>query len=270
MGASSSEDCPVEITSTLVRALVDKQFPDWSQRPVEKVEPGGWDNRTFRLGNDLSVRLPSHARYVAQVSKEQRWLPALAPLLSVPIPAPVALGKPDLGYPWPWSVYRWLEGEPASTVSFADTAVFAADLAAFLRSLQAVDSAGGPPPGEHNFFRGGSLLTYDQDTRSALRDLAGKVDTNACARVWEAAIEGSYSGPSEWLHGDVAASNLLVREGRLAAVIDFGSMGVGDVACDLTIAWTLFTGSARRAFREGMARDEATWARARGWRSGRH
>jgi len=189
-------------------------------------------------------------------------LPFLGRLLPFIIPVPVALGQPALGYPWPWSVYRWLEGEPASGVNRADVEPFAEDLAAFLRVLQAIDSTGGPPPGEHNFFRGDSLLTYDQDTRRAIRALAGKVDTTACARVWEAALAAKPTGPAAWLHGDVAPSNLLVRDGRLSAVIDFGGMAVGDVACDLTIAWTLFTGLPRRVFRDRVAHDDATWARA--------
>lgn len=263
MGKDSVGDCPVELDLTLVQSLVAEQFPVWSRRVVRRVEPGGWDNRTFRLGDDLLVRLPSHARYVAQVPKEQRWLPFLGPLLPVPIPVPVALGRPALGYPWPWSVYGWLEGEPASAL--VDTPALAEDLAIFLRALQAIEPHGGPPPGEHNFSRGGALLTYDQDTRQALSDLAGNVDAVACERVWEAALATTATAPAAWLHGDVAGTNLLVRDGRLAAVLDFGGMAVGDVACDLTIAWTLFSGAARTAFRAHIACDEATWARARGW-----
>ena len=255
----------VEITSALVESLVASQFPDWSQRAVRLVEPGGWDNRTFRLGDELLVRLPSHARYAAQVPKEQRWLPQLGPLLPLPIPVPVALGQPAFGYPWPWSVYRWLEGEPASDAVVAEAEAFAAELAAFLGALQAIDPTGGPPPGEHNFFRGASLLTYDQETRRALSALNGKVDTAACAHVWETALAATATGPARWLHGDIAASNLLVRNGRLAAVLDFGATAIGDVACDLTIAWTFFNGGSRRIFRERMALDQATWARARGW-----
>src|SRR4051812_45347084 len=160
----TNDPCPVEITAALVESLVASQFPDWSRLLVKLVEPGGWDNRTFRVGDDLLARLPSHGRYVAQVAEEEYWLPFLGHLLPLAIPVPVALGQPALGYPWPWSVYRWLGGEPASVIKLVDAAAFAEDLAAFLRALQAIDPTGGPPPGEHNFFRGGSLLTYDQDT----------------------------------------------------------------------------------------------------------
>lgn len=201
--------CPVEITSTLVESLVADQFPDWSGRLVRRVEPGGWDNRTFRLGDDLLVRLPSHARYVAQVAKEQHWLPFLGRSLPLPIPEPVALGQPALGYPWPWSVYRWLEGEPASGVNLADETTFAEDLADFLRGLQAVDPSGGPPPGEHNFFRGGSLLTYDQDTRRAQYSetpVASMHDATSAAGVEPAVPRLSVLGlEAAWLgHGTLA------------------------------------------------------------------
>jgi aminoglycoside phosphotransferase (APT) family kinase protein len=265
MDPSIADDCPVEITSALVESLVADQFPEWSGRSIRMVQPGGWDNRTFRLGEELLVRLPSHARYVAQVAKEHRFLPLLERSLPIAVPVPVALGQPALGYPWQWSVYRWLEGEPASRANIGDADAFAEDLAGFLRVLQGIDSAGGPAPGQHNFFRGGTLSTYDQETRRALSGLTGSVDTSACTRVWEAALATITTGPAEWLHGDVAASNLLVRAGKLAAVLDFGSMAVGDVACDLTIAWTLFDGSSRDVFRQRIARDEAMWARARGW-----
>ena len=265
MEPNTVDACPVEITATLVEALIANQFPDWSRRFVRAVEPGGWDNRSFRLGEDLLVRLPSHGRYAAQVPKEHQWLPFLGRSLPLPIPVPVACGQPALGYPWPWSVYRWLEGEPATAVRLADAAGVAEDLAVFLRRLQAIDPTGGPMPGDHNFGRGGSLLPYDDETRRALSALAGKVDTAACARVWEAALAATHTGPVTWLHGDVAPSNLLVRDGRLAAVLDFGALAVGDVACDLTIAWTFFADGARRVFRDRIARDDATWARARGW-----
>jgi aminoglycoside phosphotransferase (APT) family kinase protein len=265
MDPNIADDCPIEIDSALVESLVADQFPEWSGRSITMVQPGGWDNRTFRLGDELLVRLPSHAAYVAQVAKEHRFLPFLARSLPLAVPVPLALGRPALGYPWQWSVYGWLEGEPASGASIGDVDTFAHELAGFLRALHGIDPAGGPAPGQHNFFRGGSLLTYDQDTRRALGALRGRVDSSACTRVWEAALAAITTGPAEWLHGDVAASNLLVQAGRLTAVLDFGLMAVGDVACDLAVAWTLFDGSARDVFRQRIARNEATWARARGW-----
>ena len=214
----------------LARRLVAAQFPAWADLPVQPVEIDGWDNRTFRLGTEMSVRLPSHKRYAAQVEKEQQWLPRLAPLLTLPIPAPLAMGVPGEGFPWHWSVYKWLDGDPASIGPIEDTTEFATDLAGFLTALQEVDSTGGPEPGLHNFFRGGSLQVYDGQTRDAISKLEGTVDVRACAAVWEAALGATWRGAPVWVHGDVAASNLLVSEGRLSAVIDFGCSCAGDPA----------------------------------------
>jgi aminoglycoside phosphotransferase (APT) family kinase protein len=149
------------ITPALVSRLVAAQFPQWADLPIRRVEPGGWDNVTFRLGTDMLVRLPSADRYAGQVSKEHRWLPVLAGQLPRAIPVPLGQGAPGYGYPWPWSVYRWLDGEPAAVDRVADLGQFAADLAGFLAALYRIDPFGGPPPGEHNFFRGGSLAVYD-------------------------------------------------------------------------------------------------------------
>lgn len=253
------------ITTALVSELIATQFPSWSTLSVQPVRPGGWDNRTFRLGDDLLVRLPSASRYAAQVEKEQRWLPRLAPHLSLPIPIPVAMGGPGCGYRFGWSVYRWLEGDPATPLRMGDPCRFAGVLAGFLESLQGIDTAGGPPPGPHNFYRGGPLSTYDEETRRTLRRLGGVVDVEAATQVWDGALEAKWGGAPVWLHGDVAASNLLLAEGRLRAVIDFGGLAVGDPACDLAIAWTLLSGESRHAFREALAVDDPTWLRGRGW-----
>jgi aminoglycoside phosphotransferase (APT) family kinase protein len=175
------------------------------------------------------------------------------------------MGVPGDGYPWCWSIYHWLEGESATGGRINDLRQFAATLAAFLAALQQIDPTGGPPPGPHNFFRGGSLAVYDRQTRDAITALHGSIDRSAVTAVWEAALEAAWHGIPVWLHGDVDASNLLVRWGRLSAVIDFGCSGIGDPACDLTIAWTFFSRECREAFRAGLSVDGATWARGRGW-----
>lgn len=256
---------PHHIDAALVRRLVTTQFPQWKDEPITPIEPGGWDNRTFRLGTTMSVRLPSAERYAAQVEKEHRWLPVLAPQLPLPIPVPLARGRPAFGYPWAWSVYGWIEGAIATHARVGTGVQCATALAAFLVALQRIDPAGGPAPGAHNFFRGGCLSVYDGETRSAIAALGGGVDASAAREVWNAARAVPFDGAPVWIHGDVSAANLLIRAGRLAAVIDFGSTGVGDPACDLTIAWTLFSAPARGAFRTGLPLDAATWARARGW-----
>ena len=250
------------IDTALVRQLIAGQFPQWASLPVTPVEPGGHDNRTFRLGDTMSVRLPSAGGYAAQVEKEQRWLPELASRLPLPIPTPLGLGQPTPEFPWPWSVYGWLEGESATTAPIADLPKFAADLGQFLSVLHTLE--GGPAPGPHSAFRGGSLTVYDAQTRQALEQLRGEVES-AAERVWNAALSARWTASPVWFHGDVSAGNLLTRHGRLSAVIDFGCAGVGDPACDLTIAWTLFAGESREVFREALPADADTWARARGW-----
>jgi aminoglycoside phosphotransferase (APT) family kinase protein len=249
----------------LVRRLIAAQFPRWAGLPVTAVVPGGHDNRTFRLGDELSVRLPSGDGYALQVAKEQRWLPVLAPRLPLPIPEPVAHGAPGEGYPHEWSVCRWLEGEPATAAGVADPVALARELAGFLRALAAVDATGGPGPGAHNFHRGGPVTFYEAETLAAVDALGDRIPRAAALSVWKAAVEAEWRGEPVWLHGDVAEGNLLLREGRLAAVIDFGTCGVGDPACDVVIAWTLLRGEAREAFRDALGADAATWARGRGW-----
>ncbi len=253
------------ITPDLVSRLVRTQFPHWADLPVRPVELDGWDNTTFRLGDSLSVRLPSADGYIAQVDKEQRWLPVLAPQLPVPVPTPVARGRPGCGFPRPWSVYAWLDGVHATAERVGDLERFAIDLADFLTALYAVDPEGGPPPGQHNFLRGGPLETYDGETRAVISALSDEIDGDAAAEVWEAALEAGWQGPPVWVHGDVAASNLLVADGRLVGVVDFGCSAVGDPACDVVIAWTFLAGESRAAFRARIALDDATWARGRGW-----
>ncbi|MFL9989223.1 aminoglycoside phosphotransferase family protein [Paraburkholderia sediminicola] len=230
---------PPIINDTLVRHLVSAQFPQWSDLPVRPVAISGWDNRTFHPGEQMLVRLPSVRQYAVQVEKELWWLPRLAPFLPLPIPVPLAISEPADGYPWRWwSIYRWLEGEAAASARVANLCDFAHTLAQFVTALQRLDPADGPPPGVHSFYRGGSLATYDTDTRQAITVLKEKIDVDAAIEVWEAALATTWQSPAVWIHGDISAGNLLVQEGRLTAVIDFGQLGVSDPACDLSIAWT--------------------------------
>jgi aminoglycoside phosphotransferase (APT) family kinase protein len=250
----------------LVRRLVDRQFPHWAHLPIAPVDNDGWDNWTFRLGDKLKVRLPSDTGYAEQAEKESKWLPRLAPQLPVAVPEPLALGSPDLGYPWQWSVYQWLEGEPARPDNVADRVQFARDIAGFLAALYRIDPAGGPPPGTHNFLRGAPIMSaYGADARRWVDALAGRIDTAAAHAVLDAAQAAPWRAAPCWLHGDIAVGNLLVRGGRLDAVIDFGCLAVGDPACDLVIAWLFLDGESREAFRAAMPHDPGLWARARAW-----
>jgi aminoglycoside phosphotransferase (APT) family kinase protein len=258
------------ITAGLVRRLIAEQAPQWAGLVIEPVEVDGWDNRTYRLGDDLSVRLPTADRYVAAVEKEDRWLPVLAPRLPVPVPRSLLTGRPGAGYPYPWSVRGWLPGRSAGVAAIADPPRFAAEVGEFLLALQAVEATGGPIAGEHCFHRGGELGWYDDETRRALaanadRLVATGLDVARAGAVWDAAVASRWHGSPVWFHGDIAVGNLLVERGRLAAVIDFGTCGVGDPACDLVLAWTFLSGDGRRQFARTVGQNAETWARARGW-----
>lgn len=254
-----------EITVEVVAGLVSEQFPHWANLEVSAVPLDGWDNTTFRLGEDKSVRLPSHEMYVPQIDKEHRWLPVLAAQLPVAVPLPIAKGRPGCGFPRPWSIYGWVPGEPVGRVGVADYDRLADDIGRFLAVLQHVDTEGGPPPGPHSFNRGGPLWTWDEQTRSTIDRLAGEVDVAGAIEVWDSALAAPWSGRDVWVHGDVTGSNLLVRDDRLCGVIDFGCAAVGDPACDLTAAWTMFEGTSRQRFVEALPCTPDTWARARGW-----
>lgn len=258
----------VRLTTDQVRRLVAEQLPQWADLDVRPVARSGWDNHTFHLGDDLLVRLPSAAEYAQAVAKEHRWLPVLAPLLPLPVPVPLALGAPSAGYTYPWSVYRWLPGTPVLAAGVGDPARLADDLGSFVAALRAVDPADGPRPGVHNWFRGGPLVTFDAQTRAALTELDGEpgLDVAAVAAAWDDALVAPWDGVDRWFHGDLAAGNLLLDDsGRLGAVIDFGTCGVGDPSCDLAPAWTLLDGPGRAAYRARLGVGDDEWRRGRGW-----
>jgi aminoglycoside phosphotransferase (APT) family kinase protein len=256
-----------KITLQLITDLIAEQFPQWAHLPITPVEVSGWDNKTFRLGKEMSIRLPSAEIYVSKVQKEQKWLPVLAPHLSLPIPTPLAMGQPSKIYPWNWSIYQWIEGKSANTMVIDDLNLnlIAMQLAQFLNELHTINATNGPLPGPHNFYRGDSPAVYDAETRSAIAQLQGFIDVDAVTSVWQKAISSTWSKNPVWIHGDLSAGNILIQDNQLAAVIDFGGMGIGDPACDLVIAWTFLTKESRKLFREHLSLDADTWARARGW-----
>jgi len=262
---SHHSDGRAGIDAALVRRLIAAQFPRWRDLPVRPVEVDGWDNRTYRLGSEMTVRLPTEAGYVPAVVKENRWLPRLGPSLPVAVPPILAMGEPGEGYPFPWSVRGWLRGETADRGRIDDMAQFAVSVAEFILALQRSDPTGGPLAGQHSWYRGASPAHYDDETRRCLAALKGRVDTGRAVAVWDAALAAGWRGTPVWFHGDIASGNLLVADGKLTAVIDFGTSGIGDPACDLVIAWTLFSQDSREAFRDAVGQDDGTWARARGW-----
>ena len=255
----------LDIDAVLVRRLLAAQFAEWADLPIEPVLPMGTDNALYRLGDDMVVRLPRRERTAATLEKERRWLPKLAPHLPLTVPLPLAEGEPAGRYPFSWSVYGWLRGEDATVEPVTDQRRLAADLARFLSGLQAIDSTGGPPPGEHNFFRGCPLGLRDEATRASIESLASRIDADAVTAAWEEALGApEWDRGPVWIHGDLDARNLLVVGGRLSAVIDWGGLGVGDPAYDVMVAWKVLSGEARELFRAELGVDDATWARSRG------
>jgi aminoglycoside phosphotransferase (APT) family kinase protein len=256
----------VETHPHLVRRLLAAQFPRWAGLCVEPVRSAGTDNALFRLGDDMVVRLPRIQRVAEQVAKEHEWLPRLAPFLPLPIPTPLAKGSSSDLYPWQWSVYRWLDGEVAGADTLRDPVRSAKDLGRFIAAIHGVDSTGAPSPGAHNSFRGVPLSRRDHATRTAIHALREIIDAPAATAAWSAALGATpWSGRPVLIHGDLQPANLLLQEGRLSAVIDFGCLGAGDPACDFMVAWTFLPASARHVFRAAAAADDATWARGRGW-----
>ena len=246
----------IELDEKLVQGLVREQFPEWGELPLHRVEPSGTVNAIFRLGEELAVRLPHRRGPTAPGGKELEWLPRLAPLLPVEIPLPVAQGRPGRDYPWHWEVHTWVEGDTVSVGSI-DAVRAARDLAALVGALWRVDPAGAPRG------RGITLQERDREFRHWLPRFRGDLAVEA---EWERALAApAWEGPPVWHHGDLDARNWLVRGGLIGGVIDWGSMGVGDPACDVMVAWKLHSPAARDAFRAALPVDDATWERARGW-----
>ncbi len=253
-----------DIDADLVRRLLRGQFPRWADLPVERLASGGTVNAIYRLGDALTVRLPLTASGQKSLEAEQRWLHRLAALLPVAIPAVAATGAPAEGYPWAWAVHRWIEGQTPVQGALAQPEVLARDLAGFVIAMRNISLPGGPVA-----YRGVPLATVDKATRAAIEELrhtSEPFDAGAALAAWTRALAAPpWTGPGRWLHSDLMPGNLLVADGRLAAVLDFATAGIGDPACDLIPAWNLLPTAARRVFRHAADVDDAMWARGRGW-----
>ena len=254
----------MDITVDLAKKLIFEQFPQWSHLEIKPVKNSGHDNRTFHLGDDLTIRLPSGKEYEPQIQKEAKWLPVLAQHLSLPITAPVAKGKPTPEYPLAWSINRWLVGETVTHTN-VDLQKFAIELARFLKELEAINAENGPQAGAHNFYRGGDLAVYIEEFEQALTQLPAGPQRNHYQDIWTTALATKWEKKPVWVHGDIAVGNLLVNDGHLSGVIDFGILGTGDPACDLVMAWTFFDSKTRKAFKEEMGLDDTTWQRGKAW-----
>jgi len=257
-----------DVDEALVRRLIASQHPRWAGLPVERVTSDGTTNAIYRLGSEEAARLPLVRYGEDAIDVEGPCLARIAPRVPFAVPEQLATGVPGAGYPFRWSVHRWIEGQPVSRAPVADLVALAEDLAAWIAALHRVDTTDGRDAARHD-LRGAPLAVRDAETRRGLATLDDEIDVGAALRVWEDALRAEpWQRPPVWTHGDLLPGNLLARAGRLAAVIDFAGLGVGDPACDLMIAWGLFSGASRAAFRDALRQaiglDEALWARGRG------
>ena len=266
MARARMHDDEIATDADLVRALLRSQFPRWADRTIAYVDSYGTDHDIYRLGEDLSVRLPRIGWAADQARKEGEWLPRLAPHLPLAVPEQVGLGAPEHGYPFVWSVCRWLPGRSAAggIDDIGDLGRTADDLAGFIRALQSIPTAGAPPRAFG--ARGGPHVERDKAVRRAIAALGDRIDGPAALRSWQRSLDvGPHEGPEVWVHGDLLPGNLIVDAGRLSGVIDFGGLAAGDPACDLQPAWNVFAGPSRARFRAALDVDDAGWARGRGW-----
>lgn len=255
----------MQINEALVQRLIQDQFPEWQSLPITAVANSGWDNRTFHLGTEMLVRLPCDEQHAPPIIKEYQWLPKLAKKLSIEITTPIALGQPSSIYPWHWTINRWIEGETVTPQNITDVNQFAKELARFLNEFRSIESFGGPEAGAHNFYRGGFLKAYDHEMQIAIPKIKDTTQREIATALWRDALSSEWQHKPVWVHGDLAVGNIVVYEGKLRAIIDFGQLAVGDPACDLVIAWNFFSGDSRQQFKNTVNLDQKTWVRALGW-----
>ncbi|MEU7801109.1 aminoglycoside phosphotransferase family protein [Micromonospora arborensis] len=257
----------VDVTVDVVAALVAEQFPQWRALPVRPLASSGTVNALFRVGTEIVVRFPllptADPQLRAELRQEQEYAGLLAAHLPIAVPEALGLGEPGAGYPGPWTAYRFIPGEPAQLDRIGDLDTFARDLARVVTALHGIDTGGRGWPGSG---RGGPLAAQDADARSALALSGGLTDTARLAEVWDRCRDTpGHDAAAVWIHADLMPGNLLVRDGRLAAIIDLGTVNVGDPAVDLMPAWNLLDAGARETYRRALGVDDATWERGRGW-----
>lgn len=251
----------IKIDEQLVRQLLQNQFKQWSKLPLKQIKSYGSDNTIFRLGKNMCIRLPRVPGIDKQINKKQHWLSYLAPHLPLTIPVLLEKGEPEENYPGNWTIYSWLEGQNTTTEPIKDQRQAAIDIAQFITALQKIDCSSGPLS-----RRGGSLSTQDKEVRNALKELSGIIDIKKAASVWESCLQApAWNKPLVWIHSDLLPGNLLIKQARINAIIDFDMLGIGDPACDLLPAWSIFSTGTRETFRSELYVDDATWIRGRGW-----
>ncbi len=250
----------VSVDLSLVRRLLADQFPHLRREPVAILESTGTVNAICRIGQDLYARLPRVAAWAESLSRELTWLPRLAPHLSLSVPTPIGQGRPTAAYPFAWAIYTWLDGSPYSDELVTEERQTALDLADFIQQLRSIDAEGAPRAGR------APLAELDQITRSAIVGSRDSIDAEIAIAAWEQSLEAPrWSGKPLWIHSDLLRPNLLLEDGKLSAVIDFGGVGAGDPAADIIAAWSVFGKAGREAFRRALGVDDDTWRRARGY-----
>jgi len=250
----------IDIDDELVARLVAAQSPQLADLPIRAAQSTGTVNAIYRLGDHFYARLPRVPSRAQDLKKELHWLPKLAPLLSLRVPEPVAKGQPTSDYPFPWAIYRWIDGHPYRDDLVHDECQAAADLAQFVVELRRIDPRGAPQGGRK------PLRELDAPTHVAIEASRSVIDGDAAAAAWARALEErAWDGTPVWIHTDLLRPNLLVDRGQLCAVIDFGGVGVGDPAADVIAAWSVFGRRGRATFRRALDVDDATWNRARGY-----
>lgn len=261
----TNTDQPFNITRDLARKLIAMQFPEYAHLPITSVEKQGHDNRTYRLGPDTLIRMPTAASYALKVPKEQALLPKLVSRLTVRIPVPIKMGAASQDYPYSFSIYKWLEGVSINLLVLDNDCLekLASDLVRFLKELQSIDDVDGPAPGQHNWWRGSHVSVYDKGAREQISELSTVINEGKAIDLWERACKTKWDKSPVWIHGDFAIGNMLLKNSKLSAIIDFGGVALGDPACDLVIAWTFLNGKARDIFVQEMDLDEDTWLRAK-------
>ena len=254
-----------EVDDKLARTLIDSQFRQWSRFPLEKFISSGTDHIIYRLGDELAVRFPVSTAAGDQAAKEQIWLPRMTGF-AVVIPKVIGVGHPANEFPFAWSVMNWVYGNDATTDAIVDWVKAANDLGQFVTELRNQNSFGAPMAGKHNAFRGTALINLDHIARNAIDALGDVFDQANLLHIWEQALDvHPWTAPPVWIHGDIHAANIVMRNGHIAGIIDFGLMGVGDPACDLAPAWSFLPSHARDTFRAAADVDDKTWQRGKGW-----
>ena len=257
----------IPVDEHVVRGLLRAQRPDLADLAVTHVG-GGTDNTMYRIGAGHLARFPRTREKVTPLEKELTWLPRLRSHLSHRIPVPLQAGRPGPDYPLLWAIYTWIDGAETSARTVTNWELYGQQLAGFVATLHATDLMGAARSGALDWYRGGGLQPHEAWIASCFADArtyGAGLDLDQLEGLWRAALRlPEPTAPHVWLHGDLKPTNVLVRDGLLHAVIDFGALSVGFPDAEHAVTWDL-PKVAREAYRASLDVDDLTWARARGW-----